>query len=216
MQSTTTRRWLYLATLVATIAVALVGLRQCGERQGAREDGDGEGEGLTARAALDTATIRRLPLPLAEYLASCDPAAPLPDADVEYHARVVQCTDRLMASVEMLFHRNSQAGAVLEWAFVTHRDQIREVARNPGSSFDTSPVRSAMNSTVVLMAHLWDTRYRTVPGLTREVAQARRAARRVNPEIPVGDQRDAVEDFLDRAGNAALLMALSHLKRGEE
>lgn len=196
------------AVLVAALLFGLSRWRTAGE-EATEDDRDPN------RIALDSALVRRLPPPVVSYLAECGYERTLTDEPVAFQRELNRCIGGLADAMEAILRSDTARVPWLDLQFTAHRENIDRILETQGESLESAPAREMLGSAAVLLAQLREARYTHVPGLAREVAQTRRAARELEQGEPLFDQRSRVEEVLDRAGNAVVLMAQEEVRRAE-
>lgn len=204
-----TKRFVVMAAGLLILILLLMAILRRGGDGG--EDGEEEG----SRILPDTALVRRLPAPVASYLAECGYERTLTKEPVAFQRELNRCIAGLTAAMEAILRSDTARVPLLELQFSTHRQHMERTLERQGESLQAQPAREMLGSAAVLLANLWEARYAHVSGLSREVAQTRRTARELDRRAPLFDQREEVEEVLDRAGNAILLMAQEEARRAE-
>lgn len=161
----------------------------------------------------DTAMIRRLPLPVAQYLAECSPAAGAEEPAARVYDFTVGCVERMTRSLDALIRSDTVGRARIDWQFGAHRGAVDDlVRRGPAEAAPVRDIRELMTSAAYLLTQLQRARFRSDADLGARVADLRRAARAVRDDRPLGEQREQVARFFGRGGDVLYLMAVAGIE----
>lgn len=157
---------------------------------------------------MDTALLRLLPLPAVEYLAACGRKPRLPEDPGLQNEFITGCINRLAAALDAVAGSDTTRQQLIAMHLRAVHHHSRVLANVPPAPIDQRRlIREALLAQAYLFVQLERSRYKHVPRLAREVAQTRRSARAMADDVPLPEQREQLEGFLARAGNALYLMA---------
>lgn len=194
---------IYLASGVSVLALVLLVVRFVPGRERAVE-GRGPEDRPAASVGSDT---RSLPRGVAEYVAGCGPERDLPSDPASLQEEVTRCLQALTSAIEAVMRSDTTRSWILEQHFSVHRRNVARLSETRRGAIPPAAVGEALGSAAVLLAYLWEVRYREVPGLAREVAEVRRSTRWIDDQVSLEDQRAEVEEVFDEAAAAIVLMA---------
>jgi hypothetical protein len=161
----------------------------------------------TAATADTVARTGAIPPAVAEYLtfSRTPDAAQEMGAQHEYTAGGIR---RLVAALDALVAQDTIGQTAIEPQLQQLRANADRMQDTPADSpTHSNAARDAFTSAAELMETIRTERYPQDPALQRQVTQAREAATGVQPGEPLLEQRDRVQQFFERAGEALLTIA---------
>lgn len=199
--------WALAASAVLLLVALLVWQFAGPDWRWGRSDSGAADNGVVV---LDTAMFRVLPIETVEYLAECGRDPDLPRGPAGQDDYVRRCLHSLARALEAQARRDTVREQVIRLHLESVHQEVAGVAQTAGSVVHNSGVvRKAMLAQSYLLVQLHRARYLHVEQLSREVAQARRAARAIDAESTLDEQVHSLEEFFHRAGNALYLMEAS-------
>ncbi|MDQ3555627.1 MAG: hypothetical protein M3409_02455 [Gemmatimonadota bacterium] len=123
------------------------------------------------------------------------------------HEYTVDCTRRLTAAIEAVVRRDTVGGAALEPRLAEMRQRVEAIGSNPQATNHANLVRDAFTSIATVMNSVRESRPGASPALGEQVSGVREAAQGISPTTELLNQKNQVDTFFQRAGEALRSMA---------
>lgn len=147
------------------------------------------------------------PAPVTSFLDDCtSPSADSgPDAQNEFTAR---CLEHFADALSALADRDRISNEEITRQMGVLREEIATLRRgDPAATSLTESTRRAFLVAAALMESVRNAAYADAANLESEVAEVLRVAEGVRRDVPMLEQRDAVQEFFREAGDAIRTMA---------
>ena len=123
------------------------------------------------------------------------------------HDYTIDCTRRLTTAIEAVVRHDTVGGTALEPRLAEMRQRVEAIGNNPQATNHANLVRDAFTSIATVMNTVQETRPGMSPALGQQVSGVRDAAQGISPTTELLNQKDQVDAFFRRAGEALRSMA---------